>query len=206
MATSLAFIDFETTGLAPRMGDRVIEIGIAILTGGRISDRFQTLVNSCDHVPRHIESLTGISSEMISSAPKPREAFSQMYRFVEDLPLVAHNAAFDRRFLDAELYRINRRRKQDFICSLRVARRLFPRAQNHRLETLIDLAGVRKTHLHRALGDAEMTARLWTKMTQMIRQEHGIGGVPLDLMVHLQGVPTKDGRRGIQKWLRKHAT
>lgn len=73
------------------------------------------------------------------------------------------------------------------MCSLRVARRVYPAAANHKLATLVALAGVRQAmQYHRALGDAEMTARLWVRMVEEVRREHGVAGVSLELMQALQ--------------------
>ena len=135
MRERLAFIDFETTGLSPGRGDRVIEVGVAVLEGGQIIDRYQSLINPGMTVPAFIEEFTGITNKMVSSAPTANEVMRDLYDFVGELPVVAHNASFDRGFMDAELSRIRRRRKQEFICSMRVARRVYPRAPNHKLVT-----------------------------------------------------------------------
>jgi DNA polymerase-3 subunit epsilon len=164
MSPSLAFIDFETTGLSPESGDRIIEVGVAILAEGCIVDRYQSF-----------------------TAPKAMQVMPEVLKFVGDLPLVAHNASFDKRFMDSELRRIGQRRANEFICSLRVARRVYPAAPNHKLATLVRLAGVQPAEqYHRALGDAEMTARLWTGMVENIERQHGIEAVSLELMQSLQ--------------------
>jgi DNA polymerase III subunit epsilon len=204
MGRDLAFIDFETTGLSPGRGHRIIEVGIAVLTGGRITDRYQSLVNPGRHIPWVVEDLTGINDEMVEAAPPARVVMREVLDFVGDRPLVAHNAGFDRRFYDMELDRIRRKRKQDFICSLRVARRLFPRAKNHRLETLIRLTGLRPTRLHRALADSVLTARLWHHMIKQVRRRYRVRNVPIELMEALQYVRVKDGSREITKWFDSH--
>lgn len=103
--------------------------------------------------------------------------------------------------MDAEFSRIRRRRKQDFICSLRVARRVYPHARNHKLGTLVYLTGVKAAaRAHRALGDAEMTARVWSHMIKEVRQKHRIRTVPIELMESLQHVRVRDGHAAIQNW------
>jgi len=67
MQNHLAFIDFETTGLSARGGDRIIEVGIAVLAGGRIVDRYQSLINPRMPIPWWIEELTGITAAMVRS-------------------------------------------------------------------------------------------------------------------------------------------
>jgi DNA polymerase-3 subunit epsilon len=197
----LAFIDFETTGLSSRRGDRVIEVGIAVLEGGRIVDRYQSLINPRMPIPWQIEDLTGITDDMVRSAPGAPEVMSEVHDFIGEMRLVAHNAGFDRGFMDAEFSRIRRRRKQNFICSLRVARRVYPRAPNHKLGTLVSLTGVQPAaRAHRALGDAEMTARVWSHMVKEVRDKRQIRSVPIELMESLQYVPVRDGDEAIRNW------
>jgi DNA polymerase-3 subunit epsilon len=187
MSKPLAFIDFETTGLSPEAGDRVIEVGIAVLHKGRIIDRFQSFINPQVRIPREVVALTGIDDAMVRPAPKADQVMQEVMEFIGKLPLVAHNASFDKRFMDAELDRIKHHRKNEFICSLRVARRVYPSAMNHKLATLVRLTGVTPANqYHRALGDAEMTAGLWTCMVEDIAQHHGINNVSLELMQSLQ--------------------
>jgi len=187
MPASLAFIDFETTGLSPESGDRIIEVGIAILSGGRIIDRYQSFVNPQVRIPSVVSSLTGINDSMVRTAPKAAQVMPEIINFVGDLPLVAHNASFDKRFMDSELRRTGHRATTEFICSLRVARRVYPGAPNHKLATLVSLAGVQPAEqYHRALGDAEMTAGLWTRMVKEIERQHDIEIVSLELMQSLQ--------------------
>jgi len=187
MNNPLAFIDFETTGLSPEGGDRVIEVGIAVLDGGRIVDRYQSFINPGRRIPYEVVSLTGIDDSMVRNAPDAQRVMTDVVGFVGDMPLVAHNASFDKRFMDCELERIRLRRANEFICSLRVARRLYPSAMNHKLATLVRLTGVQPAEqYHRALGDAEMTAGLWTRMVNDIRERHGVNDVSLKLMRSLQ--------------------
>lgn len=187
MSQPLAFIDFETTGLSPEAGDRIIEVGIAVLDGGKIVDRYQSFINPQVRIPQVVVALTGIDDAMVHHAPAAPPVMLEVMEFIGKLPLVAHNASFDKRFMDCELRRIRRRRSNDFICSLRVARRVYPAAPNHKLATLVRLAGVQPAEqYHRALGDAEMTAGLWTCMVEEIRQQHGIASVSLELMLSLQ--------------------
>lgn len=200
MKDRLAFIDFETTGLSSRRGDRVIEVGIAVLEGGRIVDRYQSLINPRMPIPWQIEDLTGITDDMVRSAPGAPEVMSEVHDFIGEMRLVAHNASFDRGFMDAEFSRIRRRRKQEFICSLRVARRVYPRAPNHKLGTLVKLTGVQASRAHRALGDAEMTARVWSHMVKEVRDKHQIRTVPIELMESLQYVRVRDGDEAIRNW------
>lgn len=136
----VAVIDFETTGLSPEQGDRATEIAAVLLHDGKVVDRYQSLMNAGVRIPSYIEQLTGISDAMIRQAPPAAEVMQQVADFVGDVPLVAHNAAFDRKFWDAELARIRRSRPQEFACSMLLARRLYPHAPSHKLGVLIEFA------------------------------------------------------------------
>src|SRR3954470_13426774 len=93
-----AVIDFETTGLSPTMGDRATEVAIVLMEGDQVVDRFQSLMNAGVRIPPFIEAYTGITTAMISSAPRAETVMADAARFVGAAPMVAHNASFDRRF------------------------------------------------------------------------------------------------------------
>ena len=78
----IAVIDFETTGLSPAMGDRATEVAIVLVQGGRIVDRFQSLMNAGVRIPTFITQLTGISNAMIASAPAADRVMVDASRFV----------------------------------------------------------------------------------------------------------------------------
>ena len=187
---TVAVIDFETTGLSPAMGDRATEVAVVVVDDGKIVDRYQSLMNAGARIPAFIEALTGISNAMIRKAPPAAEVMNVLAEFVGDVPLVAHNASFDSRFLDAEWLRINRQRQQEFACSMLLARRIYPVAPNHKLGTLVSHLGLPSAlRHHRALADAEMTAHLWLRMLSDIRQQYGLSAVPHEFLRTLQKTP-----------------
>jgi len=187
---TVAIIDFETTGLSPAMGDRATEVAVVMVENGIIVDRYQSLMNSGGYVPPFIERLTGISNAMLSKAPPAADVMHALAAFVGDVPLVAHNASFDSKFLDAEWSRINLRRRQAFACSLLLARRIYPTARDHKLGTLVrHLRLPSAARAHRALADAEMTAHLWVKMLSDIRLQYCLGTVSHELLCTLQKTP-----------------
>jgi len=189
---STIVIDFETTGLSPGYGDRTIEVGAVLISGNRIADSFQSLMNPKMKVSSFIEEYTGITNRMLLSAPAIDEVMHKLKAFVGKHHLVAHNASFDSRFLDAEFSRINHRRSNQFACSLLVSRRLYPEAPNHKLETLVKYNDLKTDGVHhRALADAEMTAHLWLRMISDIRDNYGINHVHFGLMQQLMKVPKK---------------
>ena len=176
---TMAVIDFETTGLSPAMGARATEIAVVLMRDGVIVARYQSLMNAGVHIPSFIEELTGISNAMVRSAPPVAEVMAAAADFIGDHPMVAHNASFDSKFWDAELGRIQRQRRQEFACSMRVARRLFPESYNHKLGTLVNFLGLPDSGVHhRAMADAEMTAHLVTRIQAELRQRFGLHHVP----------------------------
>lgn len=186
----VAVIDFETTGLSPAQGDRATEVAAVILEGGRVVARYQSLMNAGVRIPGHIEALTGISNAMVRSAPPSGDVMRAVSDFVGDIPIVAHNAAFDSRFWDAELARIQRSRQQGFVCSLLLSRRLLPLAPSHKLVALVEYAGLPVAgRYHRALADAEMAASLLVRLEKELRLRHHVHDVSVELLQRIQCAP-----------------
>jgi DNA polymerase III subunit epsilon len=170
---SLVVLDFETTGLSPDCGDRTIEVGAVLIRDNRIVDRFESLMNPGVRVSRFIEEYTGITNRMLAGAPPVAEVMDKFVAFMAQHHLVAHNANFDRRFLDAELKRIMKRRQQEFACSMLVSRRVYPDAPGHSLEALVRHRKLTTSGIyHRALADAEMTAHLWIAMNNDLKSAY----------------------------------
>jgi DNA polymerase III subunit epsilon len=197
----VAVIDFETTGLSPAQGDRPTEIAAVILCGGKVVSRYQSLMNAGVRIPAFIQQLTGISDAMIRSAPPVADVMREVAAFVGNYPLVAHNAAFDSKFWDAELARIKCSRRQEFACSLLLARRLLPQAPSHKLGALVEFAGLPVAgRSHRALADAEMAASLLVHLEEELRGRYQLGDVSHELLRKIQGVP----KTRIEQFLEHH--
>ena len=170
---TIAVIDFETTGISPGQGARATEIAAVLVQGGQIVARFQSLMNSGAWVPPVIEQLTGISNAMLRTAPPARAVMREVAQFTKGCPLVAHNAAFDRGFWQAELARAKCEpdAAHEFACTVLLSRRLYPQADNHRLGTLAKLHALPSAgRAHRALADAEVTAHLLLQMQRDVAQ------------------------------------
>ncbi|PSW73686.1 DNA polymerase III subunit epsilon [Photobacterium sp. GB-50] len=189
-ADSVVVLDFETTGLSPNQGDRAIEIGAVKLVNGEVVDQFQQLMNPGFRVCSFIEGYTGISNNMLRTAPPCNEVMDAFADFIGDANLVAHNASFDQRFLDAELADIGRHYTGAFACSMLIARRLYQDAPNHKLGTLVDYKHIEHNGVfHRALADSEMTARLWLVMLEDIKRQYHLHSVSFELMIKLAKTP-----------------
>jgi DNA polymerase-3 subunit epsilon len=194
-------LDFETTGMAPNSGARATEIGAVLVQDGRIKAQFQSLMNAGVRIPFFIQELTGITNAMIAKAPPCNEVMRQFHDFIGDTPLVAHNAAFDRKFLDAELSLIGLQARQPMICSMRIARRVFQDAPNHKLGTLVRYAHIEADGVfHRALADAEKTAKLMLKMASHLHESHGLHTVNLELMQRLESTAKAQVANQLRCW------
>lgn len=186
---SVVVLDFETTGLSPDYGDRAIEIGAVLIENNEIVDRFQSLMNPGMKVSRFIEEYTGITNKMLQCAPSIAEVMQKFTSFIAQHHLVAHNAGFDSRFLDAELYRIKLQRSQEFACSMLISRRIYPEFHSHSLESLVRCKNLKTDGVHhRALADAEMTGHLWISMVNDLKADYKLNNVPFDLMRQLSKV------------------
>jgi len=198
MPNSFIVLDFETTGLSPNVGARTTEVAAVRVENGRMTDRFQSLMNPGVRIPSFIQDLTGITNQMISKAPKNAKVMNDLHQFIGKTPLVAHNASFDKKFLDAELELLGLKSEQHMACSLLVARRVYQNAPNHKLGTLVKYKNIEHDGtFHRALADAEMTARLWLCMKEDIANLIGISEVTYDVMRLLATTPKKDVNK---KW------
>lgn len=201
-ANSLIILDFETTGLSPDNGDRAIEIGAVKLENGVVTERFQELMNPGRAVSYFIEDYTGITNKMLSKAPPCHEVMERFAEFIQGQNLVAHNASFDKRFLDSELKRISCGYDGQFACSLLLSRRLNQTAPNHKLGTLINYKGIASNgSFHRALYDSEMTAKLWVAMLEDIQQKTGINEVPFSLIQKLSNTPKAKVAKFLAKYI-----
>ena len=204
-ADTAIVLDFETTGLSADGGDRAIEIGAVRIEQGRITDRFQSLMNPGRRINYFIENYTGISNRMLSTAPPCSEVMAEFSEFIEDFDLVAHNASFDSRFLTAELRRIRRTCTGEFACSMLASRRLYQDAPNHKLGTLVEFHHLPNDGtFHRALADAEMTAHLWLKMLADLEENYRLQQIPFSLMQQISHTPKATIKRFLQDWATRH--
>ncbi|WKD49526.1 3'-5' exonuclease [Microbulbifer spongiae] len=174
-ADTVVVLDFETSGLSPDMGDRAIEIGAVLIEEGKITDRFQQLMNPGFKINSFIQQYTGITNSMLHNADIGSVVIKKFAKFIGKNNLVAHNAAFDRRFLDSEMAIAQKAYSGQFNCSMLLARRIYQNAQDHKLETLVRLKKLPISGtFHRALADTEMTAHLWLKMLEDLEVEYGV--------------------------------
>ncbi len=197
-ADSVVVFDFETTGLSPNLGDRAIEIGAVRIESGRVTDRFQELMNPGFRVNSFIESYTGITNQLLVEATPSEKVMKAFSNFIGNDNLVAHNASFDKRFLEAEFQRIGRSHNGGIACSMLVARRIYQQAPNHKLGSLVAYRNIQAEDVfHRALADSEMTARLWMKMIEDIRVQYQLPPLSFPFMQRL----ARTSKKGVHTFL-----
>jgi len=162
-------VDTETTGGSSSHGHRLTEVAAVRVRDGRVTGRFSTLLNPERPIPPMITRLTGITDAMVGSAPRFEAVAAPLLDFLGDSVIVAHNAPFDRGFLDAELRRaFNRRLLSPFVCTVQLARRVVPGLPSYRLDAVASHFGVRITDRHRALGDAEATGEIFCHLLERL--------------------------------------
>ena len=188
-ATDVVVLDFETTGLAAARTDRAIEIGAVRIVGGRLEERFSELMNPGFPVSSFITGFTGITNAMLAEAPPCEEVMARFADFLGDSCVVAHNASFDMSFLEAELRRIGRWHDPPVACTVKLARRLITDACNHRLGTLVAHCCLENDGtFHRALADADVTARLWLHLLGILKRDHDLSPVSFSFLQELMTV------------------
>ena len=168
-------VDVEATG-AKTPPNRLIELGAYRIRGGRIVDKFMSLVNPEIPIPRFVASLTGISNEMVRNAPVFADVAPQWLDFVSDSVLVAHNAPFDTSFLNHEVSRVypGHRMVNPHLCTVRLSRRALPDLSNHRLDTIATHFSIPIASRHRAGSDALATAEIFILLLTELEETYGI--------------------------------
>ena len=164
-------LDFETTGLSPARGHRIIEIGAVALRAGEPVSEFHSLINPARSVPKTIQEIHGIDNEMLISQPPPDEVIPEFRDFIGASTLIAHNAQFDLGFLRNEFGLLGFNLANRSFCTLEISKELCPGLPNYRLETVYEhLFGnfeESKVKRHRALDDARLTAKIWLELERM---------------------------------------
>lgn len=176
-------IDTETTGFSFNH-DELIQIAAARMHAGEIVNWYTTFVNPGQLIPDEITHLTHISQEHVENAPSPAEALQDLVEFVGDLPLIAHNATFDRTFVTKTLEG-EPLQKNVWIDSLDLARIVLPRFSSHRLLDLVRAFGGPDS-THRADDDVVSTCLVYRILLA------GVATMPSPLVAHIAQMSTID--------------
>jgi DNA polymerase-3 subunit epsilon len=169
---AFAVVDVETTGARAGFGDRITEVAVAVVHGGRREIVFESLVNPERPIPRTVCAITNITDEMVRHAPRFADLAERLLTVLAGRVFVAHNARFDWNFLSAEL-----RRSRDLtldgtrLCTVRLARRLVRGVRSCGLDNLCRFFGFHNKARHRAGGDALVTAELLARLLVLAREE-----------------------------------
>lgn len=190
----LAFVDLETTGGNANQ-DRITEIGIIEVDQDGVRE-WSSLVNPLTPIPPFIQSLTGISDDMVQEAPTFGQLADDIVARLADRIFIAHNARFDYTALRNEFRRIGRDFRPSMLCTVRLSRKLFPGFERHNLDSLTERHQLRVTERHRALGDAQLIWQFWQKIHQTHSAE-AIGETLQKLLVE-PGLPSRLDALGIE--------
>jgi len=157
-----AIVDVETTGGSFEYGHRITEIAAVRVRGdGVVVDEFRSLINPERPIPSFITALTNISWDMVKDAPRFRDVACDVARVLSGAVFVAHNAAFDWRFVGAELERAGVPVTGSTLCTVRMARKVVPELRRRSLDALTYFFNIPVHGRHRAYGDAVATTELF---------------------------------------------
>lgn len=169
---AFAVVDVETTGARAGGSDRITEVAVVVVCGGRREVVFESLVNPGRPIPPAVCAVTNITNEMVRGAPAFSDVSDRVVQALAGRVFVAHNARFDWNFLSAEV-----RRAQALtldgprLCTVRLARRLVQGIASCGLDSLTHWFGFTNRARHRAGGDALVTAELLERLLGLARQE-----------------------------------
>lgn len=166
-----AIVDIETTGgYAAAHG--ITEISIHIFDGNTVVKKFETLINPCQAIPRYIRAMTGITDEMVATAPLFEDVAANIYDLLYDKIFIGHNVNFDYSFVKSHLmacgYDYNAKR----LCTVRLSRKIFPGFPSYGLGNLCHSLDIQIENRHRAGGDAEATVKVFQKLLQNDSQQY----------------------------------
>jgi DNA polymerase-3 subunit epsilon len=193
---AFAVVDVETTGMRAGASDRITEIAVVVVHGGRREVVFDSLVNPGRPIPPAICAITNITNDMVQHAPTFAEVADQVLAALAGRVFVAHNARFDWGFISAEV-----RRARDLaldgprLCTVRLARRLVKGVRSCGLDNLTQYFGFANPARHRAAGDALVTADLLDRLLRLAQEE---GARTLQ---DLTAIATRRARRARRKRL-----
>jgi len=160
-----AIVDIETTG-GHASANGITEIAIYIYDGRNIVQQYETLINPGVPIPRYIQSLTGITDEMVATAPAFDEVAGDIFALLHDKIFVAHNVNFDYSFIQYHLAQAGYQLRSKKLCTVRLGRKIIPGLPSYSLGNLCKSLEISVTQRHRAAGDAAATVKLFGLLLQ----------------------------------------
>ncbi|MCB4757184.1 MAG: hypothetical protein LHV69_09205 [Elusimicrobia bacterium] len=182
-------VDTETTG-GSAAADRVIEVAVFRVNDGIVLEKFHSLINPERPIPAWITAFTGIDDEMVEKAPTFEEIAPALRKILSKGIFTAHNASFDYRFLQQEFCRLEEPLERPTLCTVRLARRLFPDLRSRGLDALCEHLLIDIWDRHRAAGDAEATVYVFKNLLQKLEREFGLTTLE-ELEIFLKRGPLK---------------
>lgn len=169
LSCSTVVFDLETTGFDPKK-NHIIEIGAVKLEEGKIVDRMDLFVNPRVPIPYRITQLTSIDDSMVMDADGIEVVLPKFLEFVGDSVLVAHNAEFDYNFVENKAKALGIPFKRPVLDTVALSRLLLPKLHRFKLDTVAKELKIELLHHHRAVDDAEATARIYLKELEMLEK------------------------------------
>ncbi|NMG34953.1 DNA polymerase III subunit epsilon [Azoarcus sp. TTM-91] len=162
--------DTETTGLNPSQGDEIIQIGAVRIVNGKLlrGEAFEQLIDPGRPLDPESVKVHGITADMLAGRPAIATVLPAFHAFAADTVLVAHNAAFDMRFLQLKEAATGLRFDQPVLDTLLLSAVIHPNQESHRLEAIADLLGVEVVGRHTAVGDALVTAEVFLALVPLL--------------------------------------
>ncbi len=168
--STFVVFDIETTGFSPKR-NKIIEIGAVKMKDGEILDRFSEFIDPKEPIPFHITRLTSITDDMVIGCPTRDEIIPRFVEFCEGCILVGHNVGFDISFINENCKQLGIDADYTTVDTMGLSRAFFPKQAKHNLDALCKTLGVVNEHHHRAVDDAECTAKIFMKFLPMMEQE-----------------------------------
>ncbi|MFO6423336.1 exonuclease domain-containing protein [Motilimonas sp. KMU-193] len=159
-------VDVETTG-GHKDYDRITEIAMVKVVGGKVVDQFTSLVDPLRHIPQRITALTGISNQMVADAPEFAQVAKTVDKFSQGAIFVAHNVNFDMGMVKAEFTRCGLAYHRAKLCTVVLARKWLPGYDSYSLANICAARGINLQGHHRALNDALATAELFIEINNL---------------------------------------
>lgn len=172
-ALTYTVFDTETTGLNPSGGDAILQLGAARIVNGKLlrQEIFEQLVDPGRDIPPQTIPIHGIHPHMVAGQPRIGAVLPAFYAFAQDTVLVAHNAAFDMRFLQLQEEATGIVFRQPVLDTLLLSAVVHPHQASHRLEAIAERFNVPVHGRHTALGDALVTAEIWLRLIPLLAQQ-----------------------------------